>query len=101
MNRENMSTKVRQSRDDRLYSEAIRNNKSSTNNNNNENRNNEEKTNEESFSSAWNSFKNFCKGIDFGRIIKIFKSTASKFKSCNDGISKISCLIEGLIELFD
>lgn len=49
----------------------------------------------------WNDFKNMLNDINFGRIFNIFKETMKKVNLCNDGISKISCLIEGVMEIFE
>ena len=104
--RKNLSTNVtQQQKEEPSYSQAARGREGKNDGNYNDygqNHNNKrEQTNEESFASAWKEIKNIFKDINFGKIMKVFKSTVHNIKQCNDGMSKFSCLVEGIIEMFD
>ena len=56
---------------------------------------------ESSFGSIISDFKTLFSNFNVTKIIFIVKNTMNKIKYCNDNFSKISYLIEGLLEIFD
>lgn len=83
------------------YSVAVRGNKV----NNNKDRearvgDNSENVNKGSSVSIWEDIKNIWRDIDLKKIMNIVKKTVVKIKECTDGVSKISCLFEAVIEIF-
>ena len=101
--RKNSSTNVTQHQEEESSKSRVLKGRNVNNDgfNNTHNNKREGENNEESFSSAWKDIKNIFKGIDFGKIMNIVRSTVHKIKQCNDGMSKFSCLVEGIIEMFD
>lgn len=99
------TTNVTQQEEGPTYSQAAKGICSNNNNRrdyqNQNNKSEEKKNEEESFTSVWNEIKNIFKGMNFKKVIGVVRNTAKKIRECNDGMSKFSCLIEGIIELFD
>ena len=54
-----------------------------------------------SFSSVWDEIKFFFSNMNLGKTMNIVKSTIDHFKKSKDVISKITCVIEGIIEIFN
>lgn len=51
--------------------------------------------------SIWNDVKSLLNIINLSKIKSVINKTVNKIKGCNDSIGKITCLIEGIIEIFD
>lgn len=60
-----------------------------------------EENNDSSVSSIFQELKTLFKSINFNRILVILKKVNKDLKKCNDTMSKFSCLLEGLAEIFD
>lgn len=75
--------------DDRLYS---------SNNNNREQQNQEDDV---SISSIISELKLLFKNFDFKKMINSIKNIVTRMRSCDDTVSKIACIFEGLCELFE
>lgn len=54
-----------------------------------------------SFSSVWDEIKSFFANINLEKTMNIVRSTIDQFKKSKDVISKITCVIEGIIEIFN
>lgn len=83
------------------YSRATQGGNSFSGNNNQNNKPKSDGENGESCHSTLNDIKDILKELNFSKILNIVKKTVHNIKSCNDGISKITCFFEGLIEIFE
>lgn len=54
-----------------------------------------------SFGSIFKEIKDLFVNINFNKIISVFKKTMIKIKNNNDNFSKVFCLVEAVIEIFD
>lgn len=93
--------------DNRLYSsgahsfaDAVRqrqtNGKSTNGNNNSQDHNNDF-----TFASLFKEIKDLFRNFNLQKIISAVKNTTLKIQSCDDPVSKFSCIIEGLVEIFE
>ena len=82
------------------YSEVIQGRKNFQSRNN-QDYSEKDDANDESSSSSWSDAKAFFKNLNFKKIINIVKKTIHKINTCNDTRSKISCIFEGIFEIFE
>lgn len=54
-----------------------------------------------SIGGLFNELKDFLSSFDIPKLLFVFQKTVANLKNCKDGISKFSCIVEGIFEFFN